>query len=233
MGTGAGDESFARLARIDGYIEQLFAAEDEALRAARTAMAEAGLPAINVSPTAGKLLYLLARLVGARRVLEIGTLGGYSAIWLARALPDDGRLVTLELEERHAAIARANLVRAGVAERVEIRLGPALATLADMAANGEGPFDLVFIDADKPPYLDYLEWSLRLSRPGTLIVADNVVQRGAVVEPDGGSVAVQAIRRFNQALAADPRLEALILPMARQEIDGLALARVRDESAEC
>lgn len=227
MTTGSGDDAFARLARIDAYVEGLFAAEDEALRAARAGMAAAGLPAINVSPTAGKLLSLLARLVGARRILEVGTLGGYSAIWLARALPEGGRLVTLELEERHAAVARANLERAGLAARVEIRLGPAAETLAGLAAAGEEPFDFIFIDADKPGYLDYLEWSVRLSRPGTLIVADNAIQRGAVVEPEGGGENVQAIRRFNQALAADRRLEALILPLARQEIDGMALALVR------
>lgn len=227
MATGSGDDAFARLARIDAYVEELFAAEDEALRAARAEMAAAGLPAINVSPTAGKLLSLLARLVGARRILEVGTLGGYSAIWLARALPEGGRLVTLELEERHAAVARANLERAGLAARVEIRLGPAAETLAALAAAGEEPFDFIFIDADKPGYLDYLEWSIRLSRPGTLIVADNAIQRGAVVEPEGGGENVQAIRRFNRALAADRRLEALILPLARQEIDGMALALVR------
>lgn len=227
MIAGSGDDSFARLARIDAYVEELFAAEDEALRAARAAMAAAGLPSINVSPTAGKLLALLARLVGARRILEVGTLGGYSAIWLARALPEGGRLVTLELEERHAAVARANLERAGLAERVEIRLGPAAETLAALVAAGEEPFDFFFIDADKPGYLDYLEWSVRLSRPGTLIVADNAIQRGAVVEPEGGGENVEAIRRFNRALAADGRLEALILPLARREIDGMALALVR------
>jgi predicted O-methyltransferase YrrM len=223
------DDALARLRQIDGYIAALFAAEDEALRAARAAMAAGGLPAINVSPAAGKLLYLLARLSGARRVLEIGTLGGYSAIWLARALPPDGRLLTLEREERHAAVARANLARAGLAERVEVRVGPALDSLAALAAAGAGPFDLVFIDADKPSYPAYLDWAVRLGRPGTLIVADNVVRRGAVVDAAGGSASDAAIRRFNQALADHPRLEAIILPLLRQEIDGLALARIRDE----
>jgi predicted O-methyltransferase YrrM len=161
-------------------------------------------------------------------VLEIGALGGYSAIWLARALPPGGRLLTLELEERHAAVARANLSRAGLADRTEVRVGPALDSLAALVEAGEPPFDVIFIDADKPSYEDYLAWSLRLSRPGTLIAADNVVQRGAVAEAEGGGVAVQAIRRFNRALAEHPRLEAIILPLVRHEIDGLALARVRD-----
>jgi predicted O-methyltransferase YrrM len=221
------DETLARLTALDAYIEERFAAEDEALRAARAAMAEHGLPAINVSPTAGKLLFLLARLVGARRILEIGTLGGYSAVWLARALPPDGRLVTLELSELHAAVARANLARAGLADRVEIRLGPALDSLAALAAEGAGPFDLVFIDADKPPYPDYLEWALRLSRPGALIVADNVVQRGRVLSPESEGESARAMRRFNDLLSAHPRLDALILPLVRHEIDGLALALVR------
>lgn len=218
-----------RLERLDAYIEDLFAGEDEALRAARAAMKEAGLPAIHVSPNQGKLLHLLTRLAGARRLLEIGTLGGYSAIWLARALPPDGRLITLELEERHAAVARQNLERAGLGDRVEVRLGPALASLQRMVADGEPAFDVVFIDADKPGYPDYLEWSLRLSRPGTLILADNVLQRSAVAEPARGSETVQAIRLFNQTLAAHPQLEALALPLVRQEIDGLALALVRAE----
>jgi len=222
-----GEDVFAWLGQIDAYVEGLFGGEDEALRATRASMAEAGLPAINISPTQGKLLYLLARLMGARRILEIGTLGGYSAIWLGRALPPDGRLVTLELEERHAAVARTNLARAGLADRVEVRIGRAVESLARMAEVDERPFDLVFIDADKPSYIEYLEWAVRLSRPGTLIVADNVVQRGAVVAEDGGGETVQIIRRFNQTVAAHPQLEALILPLIRQGLDGMALALVR------
>jgi predicted O-methyltransferase YrrM len=225
----AGEDVLARLGRIDAYVEDLFAGEDEALRAARAEMARAGLPSINVSPTAGKLLYLLARLNGARRILEIGTLGGYSAIWLARALPPDGQLLSLELEERHAAVARANLQRAGVADRVEVRVGPALESLTALAAAGEEPFDVIFIDADKPGYLDYLEWSVRLSRPGTLIVADNVVQGGAVVDAEGGRSNAEAIRRFNRALAAHPRLDSIIVPLVRHSIDGIAIALVRGE----
>jgi predicted O-methyltransferase YrrM len=228
MTAGASDGAFERLGRIDAYIERLYAAEDEALRDARAAMAEAGLPAINVSPTAGKLLYLLAKLIGARRVLEIGTLGGYSAIWLARALPPDGRLISLELSERHAEVARANLARAGLDGRVEVRVGPAAESLAHMAAAGEEPFDLVFIDADKPGYLEYLDWSARLTRPGALILADNVIQRGAVADEGATGETVRAIRAFNQAVAEHPRLEAVIVPLPRQEIDGLALARVRE-----
>ncbi len=219
-----------RWTAVDRYIADVVVASDPALDAALEASAGAGLPPINVAPNQGKLLALLVQIRAARTVLEIGTLGGYSTIWMARVLPAGGRLVTLEADPTHAEVARGNITRAGLDHIVDVRVGPALTTLPQLAAEGAGPFDLVFVDADKPPYLDYLEWSLRLSRPGTLIVADNVVQRGAVIEPEGGSVAVQAIRRFNQALAADPRLEALILPMPRQEIDGLALARVRDES---
>ncbi|MCC6628747.1 MAG: O-methyltransferase [Chloroflexi bacterium] len=214
------------LGRIDAYIEDLFAPEDEALRAARAATAAAGLPAINVSPVQGKTLYLLARLVSARRILEIGTLGGYSAIWLARALPPGGTLLSLEIDERHASVARGNLARAGVGDRVEVRVGPAQPALAALAEAGTEPYDLVFVDADKPSYPAYLAGALLLSRPGTVIVADNVVQRGRVIDaPAGGNDDI--IQRFNRLLADDPRLEAIILPVLRGNIDGLAVARVR------
>ena len=162
--------------RVDGYLADLLVGDDPALAAALAANAAAGLPAIDVSPLQGKLLHLLARLAGARRILEIGTLGGYSTIWLARALPEGGRLVTLEAERRHAEVARANIARAGLADRVELIPGPALDTLPTL----EGPFDLVFIDADKRSNPDYLAWALRLSRPGAVIVCDNVIRDGAI-----------------------------------------------------
>src|SRR5271170_7301591 len=195
---------------LDRYINDLFVPRDPALDDALRASADAGLPAINVAPNQGKLLQLLARTQGARRILEIGTLGGYSTIWLARALPDGGRLVTLEADPRHAEVARANLARAGLANVVEVRLGPALETLPRLAAEGAGPFDFVFIDADKPGYPDYLDWSIKLSRRGSLIVADNVVRKGAVADPASVDPKVQGVRRFNELLAADPRVSATV-----------------------
>jgi predicted O-methyltransferase YrrM len=188
----------------------------------------AGLPPINVSPTQGRLLQLLAGAMGARRILEIGTLGAYSTICLARALPADGRLVTLEAVPKHAEVARANIARAGLAGVVEVRVGPALGTLPVLAAEGAGPFDLVFIDADKPSYTGYLEWALRLSRPGTLIIADNVVRGGEVTDPHSTDPMVTGIRQFNEALAAEPRLRATaIQTVGSKGYDGLAVALVR------
>jgi predicted O-methyltransferase YrrM len=213
---------------IDRYIDTLFAPADPALDAALRASAEAGLPAIQVSPGQGKLLYLLARLCGVRRILEIGTLGGYSAIWLGRALPADGRLVSLERDPAHAELARANLARAGLGDRVEVVVGPALETLPALAQGGAAPFDMVFIDADKGGYPAYLDWALRLTGPGALIAADNVVRGGAVLDPDGDDAAARGARAFNAALAAEPRLEAIILQqVGTKGHDGLALARVR------
>jgi predicted O-methyltransferase YrrM len=213
---------------IDRYIDGLFVADDPALAEALRAAEAAGLPAISVSPGQGKLLYLLAKLGGARRILEIGTLGGYSAIWLARALPAEGRLVTLEYSERHAAVARANLARAGLADRAEVIVGPALESLAQLAARGEAPFDLVFIDADKPSYRDYLAWSLRLTRPGSLIVADNVVREGRVLSPAADDASALGAQAFNEALAAEPRVEAIVVQqVGAKGHDGLALAVVR------
>ncbi len=212
---------------VDRYLTDLLVPPDAALEAALADSAAAGLPAINVSPNQGKLLHLLARLMGARTVLEIGTLGGYSTIWLARALPPGGRLVTLEADARHAEVARANLARAGVDGVVELRLGPALETLPQLAAEGRGPFDFIFIDADKEGYPDYLAWSLRLSRRGTLIVADNVVRKGAVIDPACDDPRVLGARRFNELLAADPRVSATaIQTVGGKGYDGFALALV-------
>lgn len=212
------------LPRIDSYVEELFAPLDPALENALRRSREAGLPEINISPNQGKLLQLLVEISGARRVLEIGTLGGYSTIYLARALPESGSLVSLEVDERHAEVARENIAGAGLGDRVEVRVGDARVLLARMVEDEEGPFDLTFIDADKVSYPEYLEWSLRLSRPGSLILADNVIRGGSVLDPKDESA--RATRDFNEALANDPRLSALVLPLIREGIDGLAIARV-------
>jgi predicted O-methyltransferase YrrM len=214
---------------VDRYLTDLLVPPDPALEAALQDSAAASLPAINVSPNQGKLLHLLARLQGARAILEIGTLGGYSTIWLARALPAEGRLVTLESDARHAEVARANIARAGLTDVVELRLGPALETLPQLAAEGRAPFDLIFIDADKESYPDYLAWSLRLSRRGSLIVADNVVRKGAVLEPASDDPRVQGARRFNERLAAEPRVSATaIQTVGSKGYDGFALALVTE-----
>jgi caffeoyl-CoA O-methyltransferase len=215
----------ALLARIDDYIQNLFAPQDEALEAAVRESQRAGLPEIHVSPNEGKLLQLLAEMTGARRILEIGTLGGYSAINLARGMAEDGRLISLEIDERHAEVARQNVERAGLAGKVEIRVGDARELLAKVAESGEGPFDLVFIDADKEGYPEYLEWALRLSRPGSLILGDNTIWGGAIIDPQDNST--RAIHEFNEKIARDPRLSAIVLPLLRERVDGLAIARVR------
>jgi predicted O-methyltransferase YrrM len=217
------------LQRIDSYIEDLFSTNDEALAAALEESERHGLPAINVSANEGKLLYMLAKLSGARKALEIGTLGGYSTIWLARALPPGGQLLTLEYNPKHAEVARANIARAGLAERVEVRLGAGLDLLLQLAANGEGPFDLFFIDADKDNYPGYLEWCIRLSRPGSVILSDNLIRNGAAIHPPGDDQAAQVIARFNRQLATDPGLESLVVPIMRTSIDGLGISIVRDD----
>ena len=216
----------ALLARIDDYIQNLFAPQDEALEAAVRESQRAGLPEIHVSPNEGKLLQLLAEMAGARRILEIGTLGGYSAINLARGMAEDGRLISLEIDERHAEVARQNVERAGLAGKVEIRVGDARELLAKVAESDEGPFDLVFIDADKEGYPEYLEWALRLSGPGSLILGDNTIWGGAIIDPQDNST--RAIHEFNEKIARDPRLSAIVLPLMRESmVDGLAIARVR------
>ena len=214
------------LLRIDTYIEELFAPPDPALEGALRRSRAVGLPEIQISPTEGKLLRLLAEIAGVRRILEIGTLGGYSTIHLAGALPEDGLLVSLEVNERNAGVARENIAEAGLESVVEVRVGDAKELLASMFEDGEGPFDLTFIDADKGGYPEYLEWALRLSRPGSLILGDNAIMGGSVIEPEEGSA--QAIRQFNERLAQDPRLSAIVLPLIRGRVDGLAIARVLD-----
>ncbi len=213
---------------VDRYINDLFAPPDDALEGAVRAAAEAGLPPIQVTPSQGKLLHVLARLCGARRILEIGTLGGYSAIWLGRALGAGGRLVTLELSREHAAVARASLERAGLSDRVEVLVGPALESLPVIEARGDGPFDMVFIDADKPGYPEYLRWAVRLTRPGGLIVADNVVRGGRVLAPDPDDEAARGATEFNAALAAEPALDAVVLQLVGAKgHDGMAIATVK------
>lgn len=212
---------------IDDYIDGLFAPGDPALDATLATAAEAGMPDIHVSGGQGKLLWLMARLIGARRILEIGTLAGYSTIWLARALPEGGRLITLEYDPRHAEVARANLDRAGLSRVVDVRTGAALDILPGIASESADPFDLVFLDADKTGYPDYLDWALRLTRPGGLILADNVVRGGRVLDPPPDDASAAGAAAFNAKLAAEPRVEALILQqVGRKGHDGLAIARV-------
>jgi predicted O-methyltransferase YrrM len=214
---------------VDDYIVDTFDLDDDVLRAAVEASVAAGMPQIQVSAALGRFLNLQARAIGAHRILEVGTLAGYSSIWLARALPADGRLVTLELSPKHADVARGNLARAGLDAVAEVRVGPATDSLAALVAEKAEPFDMVFIDADKEGYPDYLEWSLRLSRPGTLIVADNVVRGGAIIEPDHADSRVQGIRRFNEMLARDHRVNATIMQtVGAKGYDGIAFAVVLD-----
>lgn len=217
-----------RWGMVDGYFAKMLIPADAALDGALASSAAAGLPPHQVTPAEGKLLHLIARMAGARRVLEIGTLGGYSSIWLARALPSDGTVVTLELSERHAAVARENVERAGLSGVVEVIVGPAIETLPHLADAGRGPFDLIFLDADKAGSPDYFAWALRLSRVGTVIVFDNVVREGAVVEGDSTDPSVQGVRRLMEMLAAEPRVTATaIQTVGGKGWDGFALALVQ------
>ncbi len=212
---------------VDRYINDLFIAADPALDAALEASLAAGLPAINVAPNQGKLLHLLARIQGARNILEIGTLGGYSTIWLARALPSGGRLITLEADPKHAEIARANVTRAGLNPNVDLRLGLALETLPQLAQEGCGPFDLIFIDADKPNNPEYFQWALKLSRRGSVIIVDNVVRKGDVVDAASSDPTIVGVRRFNAMLGAEPRVSATeIQTVGSKGYDGFAIALV-------
>jgi len=212
---------------VDRYINGLLVPSDPALDATLASSTEAGLPAINVAPNQGKLLHLIARIHGARSVLEIGTLGGYSTIWLARALPPGGRVVTLEADPKHAAVARANLDRAGLAGVVDVRVGRALDMLPQIAKEGLGPFDLFFVDADKMNIPAYFKWALDLSRPGSVIIVDNVVRGGAVLDAESMDPNVQGVRRFNEILAAERRVTATaIQTVGSKGYDGFALVLV-------
>ncbi len=212
---------------VDAYIVDKIVTPDFALDAALAANAAAGLPAIDVSPPQGKPLHVLARAARARKILEIGTLGGYSTIWLARALPSDGFVVTLEAVPRHAEVARDNIRRAGLFGQVRLRVGPALESLPRIAEEGIGPFDFVFIDADKPNNPDYLAWALRLTRPGAMLVCDNVVRAGALVDRASADASVQGIRRMFDFIAKEPRLSATaIQTVGAKGWDGFVVAVV-------
>jgi predicted O-methyltransferase YrrM len=216
-----------KLREIDDYIQDLFP-PDEALLHALDNSQRNELPTINVSPNEGRLLYMLARLCGARSILEIGTLGGFSTINLARALPQDGgKLITLEYSPKHAEVARANIERAGLSDRVEVRIGAGLDLLPTIEADGEGPFDLFFIDADKDNYPGYLDWCVRLSRPGSVILSDNLVRDGAVIDPPPDNTFARVIHHYNRTLSTHPRLETVILPIIRESVDGLGISLVK------
>jgi len=222
-------ESFDELlaVKVDRYIEHLFNPHDEALAQNLQNAQAADLPTINVSPNEGKLLYLLTKMTGAKRVLEIGTLGGYSTTWLARALPADGKVITLELDQKHAEVARKNFDRAGVANRVEVRVGRAVDSLRHMIDQHETPFDLIFIDADKAGYVEYLDLSLQLARPGTVILADNLIRNGRVMDERPQDDSSRGAQAYNRALAANQRLESIILPIIRENLDGLSISIVK------
>lgn len=213
---------------VDRYVTDLLAPADEALTAALAASDAAGLPAINVAPNQGKLLQLLAQLQGARTVLEIGTLGGYSTIWLARALPEGGRLISLEYDPAHAEVATANIAHAGLDKIAEVRTGAALETLPKLVAEpGAGPFDLVFIDADKKNNARYVEWALKLTRPGSLIIVDNAVRGGAVIDADSTDPGIVGTREMYELVAREPRLSATaVQTVGTKGYDGFLLARV-------
>ena len=212
---------------VDRYITDALIPADPVLEAALQASTDAGLPAISVSAPQGKLLHLLARINGAKTILEIGTLGGYSTIWLARALPVGGKVVTLELDPKHAEVARANFAQAGLAGVVELRVGKALDTLPQLAAEKCGPFDLIFIDADKVSIPEYFTWALKLSRRGTVIIVDNVVRKGAVIEAGNTDPSIQGVRRLNEMLATETRVSATtIQTVGSKGYDGMAFAVV-------
>lgn len=213
--------------QVDRYITDLLVPADPALDHALAASQAAGLPAINVAPNQGKLLQLFARIRGARSILEIGTLGGYSSIWLARALPAGGRLITLEYDPKHAEVARGNIANAGLASSVEVRTGKALDTLPQLEKEGREPFDLVFIDADKENIPAYFTWALRLTKPGSLIVVDNVVRKGAVIDAESKDVNIQGVRRFNELVSREPRVSATaVQTVGSKGYDGFALLLV-------
>lgn len=216
-----------RWAEVDEYVSGLLAPQDEVLEAALKAGVDAGLPEIQVSPPQARLLEILARLVGARTMLEFGTLAGYSTIWLARALPEGGRLITLEADPEYAEVARTNIANAGLSDLVELRVGPALDALPALDTEGVGPFDFVFIDADKIHTPDYFTWALDRTRTGGMIVADNVIRDGALVDPETDDPTIPAQRRFHEMIAADPRVTATtIQTVGGKGYDGFTLALV-------
>jgi len=214
--------------QVDDYISGLLHMEDKALVAAEEEIRKADIPQISVSANQGKFLNFLAKLTKAKTILEVGTLGGYSTIWMARALPEDGKLISLEIDPKHVAVATKNLEQAGVGHLVEIRLGKAIDLLPALHAENAGPFDMIFIDADKPPYAEYFQWALKLSHPGTLIIADNVIREGKVLDADTHDEMVKGAQRFNQLLANTKAVESVIIQtVGAKEHDGMALAMVK------
>ena len=214
--------------QVDDYISGLLHMEDKALVAAEEEIRKADIPQISVSANQGKFLNFLAKLTKAKTILEVGTLGGYSTIWMARALPEDGKLISLEIDPKHVAVATKNLEQAGVGHLVEIRLGKAIDLLPTLHAENAGPFDMIFIDADKPPYAEYFQWALKLSHPGTLIIADNVIREGKVLDADTHDEMVKGAQRFNQLLANTKAVESVIIQtVGAKEHDGMALAMVK------
>ena len=212
---------------VDQYILKLVGGEDEALRAADRSIADMNMPPISVSANQGKFLHVLAKTCRAKKILEIGTLAGYSTIWMARALPQDGKLISLEFDPNHARVAKNNIERAGLSQVVDIRIGKAIDLLPQLLANNEGPFDMIFIDADKPPYTEYFQWSLKLAHPGTLIVADNVIREGNVLDPNSTDDMVLGVRRFNDYLSHTQSVTATIIQTVGAKVhDGMALAIV-------
>ncbi len=213
--------------KVDDYIGDLLGREDAILQETIRSLDQAGMPQISVSANQGKFLQVLLMLGKVKTVLELGTLGGYSTIWLARALPEDGKIITLEIDEHHAEIARQNIEKAGFADKVEVRVGEALDLLPQMQADGEGPFDMIFVDADKPPYAEYFQHALALSKPGTLIICDNVIREGKVLDAESTDERVKGVQRFNQLLADTPQVTATILQtVGAKDYDGMAIAVV-------
>lgn len=212
---------------VDNYISKLVAVEDEVLQGVNTSIEQADMPQISVSSSQGKFLQLLAKLTQARKILELGTLAGYSTIWLARALPNNGKLITIEYSEKHAQVALTNIKKANLQEIVDIRVGRALDILPQIEEKNEGPFDLIFIDADKPPYLEYFDWAIKLARPGTLIIADNVIREGKVLDAKNADERVKGVQRLNESLSKDTRVfSTIIQTVGTKEHDGMILAIV-------
>jgi predicted O-methyltransferase YrrM len=215
-------------ATVDQYISKLLAPEDEALQNTVSSIEQEGIPAISVSANQGKFLQLMAMLCRANRILELGTLAGYSTIWMARALPDNGKLITLEVDPHHAAVAKRNIENAGLSEKVDLRLGKALDILPQMIEAGEAPFDMIFIDADKPPYPEYFNYALQLSHSGTLIICDNVIREGKVLDPGSTDERVYGVRRLNEMLSKNDKVTATIIQtVGAKEHDGMAIALVK------
>lgn len=213
---------------VDGYISDLFAQEDKVLADVLSSLEKENLPQHSISPVQGKFLQLMSKLCNAKRILELGTLGGYSTIWLGRALPEDGKLITIEVDPIHAAVANENIIKAGLTEKVDLRIGNALEVLAEILNKNEGPFDLIFIDADKPNYINYFELALDLSRQGTLIIADNVIREGKILDEDCEDIKVKGVQHFNRFLSINSKVSATILQtIGIKEHDGMALAIVK------